>query len=252
MKLSVVIPTSGPQYHERLRNCLRSVKAQVYCGQFETIITYLYRKGKMDPTWLSDLENECTIIRHEYDAVDWVPALSRNIGFRAASGEVLMSVDADSFLHPQTFQLCSDAVDQGQFVTVLTRMLFYPPSSPIFNECDPSLWERVQQEGKWGQGPGCAIAAKRQHVYSVRGWDERFTGYGAADHDFVIRLEKLGVPHFQLPTRRHNVYVIHQYHPPLRVSVNKVLRRQNVAYYERSKKRKNPVRNNRDWGAGTK
>lgn len=247
--LSIVIPTSGPRYVDRLTNCLSSIRQQEFSGTVEVLITYMYRAGETpDFSWFQGLG--VSVIPCEYTAPAWVPALSRNVGFRRSTGGVLASVDADSYLHPGTFSALASIVGKKTFVTVRTRMLGYPPSHEMFKApLRRELFTAHRNESKFGDGPGCIIAATRRSVYAIRGWDERFIGYGAADHDFVNRLRKLGLRQVDLPTASCDVYTIHQYHAPSWKAANETLRRRNHQYYDQNKAARNPTRNDRFWGA---
>ena len=209
--LSVIIPTSGPWYLPRLHNCLRSINAQRFVDPCEILVTYMYKFGeKPSFGWTRNLGVD--VIPCEYNAEDWVPSLARNVGFRRASGDVLMSVDADSFLHPDTFRVCYE-IAQTKFVTVRTKMLPYPAVHDMFQKAPTAeLFKKHKDEEHFGQGPGCVIAAPKSAVYAIGGWDERFVGYGAADHDFVERLRQHDIEQVDLPTGSCDIYVIHQYH----------------------------------------
>lgn len=260
-EMSIIIPTSGPAYVGRLQNCLASIVSSMWEGlpPFEVILTYMYKVDtRPEFSWYTGLRSSrgklinMYLLPHEYKAVDWVPSLARNVGFRRAHGQVLVSVDADSYLHPDLLMACVQVVKSGGFARARTKMLKRPSDDSIFKNVAPDnmrqAFEDVKDEGHFGQGPGCVIAASAQHVRAIRGWDERFVGYGAADHDFVLRLRQLGVDEIVFPNTSNACYVIHQYHKPIRKDVAQKLRKKNRRYFEDTKKRGKPTRNDKFWG----
>lgn len=64
---------------------------------------------------------------------------------------------------------------------------------PLFIKLPASLRWRMKSAFSWKGIKGCNMAAWRQDIYAVGGFDEAFTGWGHEDADFVARLSNAGI-----------------------------------------------------------
>ena len=64
---------------------------------------------------------------------------------------------------------------------------------PLFVKLPAALNLRVKNAFSWKGIKGCNMAAWRQDIHTVGGFDEAFTGWGHEDADFVVRLSNAGV-----------------------------------------------------------
>ncbi len=94
--VSVIIPAYNAS--NTLQACLRSVHAAEYDGEVEVIVV---DDASTDATPAIAEELGCRVIRRVSNAG---PAVSRNAGAKAAKGEILIFVDADTQMRPDTIR----------------------------------------------------------------------------------------------------------------------------------------------------
>ena len=249
--ISVVVPISSAQYIPRLKACLNSVREQDYPQHdIEILITFLTKKERalqsqriLLSCFCSDYDAE--LLEHVHDKPAWPPSLSRNVGYRRAEGDILVSLDADGVLHRQTFQVAVDWMNNHKCaVRVRTSLVPKPPGDPLFFKLDPDDFNRSVDLGKKAPGPGSCILAPREAVETIHGWDEAYVGYGPADWDFVERLDKAGWPVINL-SAMNGIWSLHQHHKRI---LGTPLQHKNRAYHKKSKDKLTPVRNLKGWG----
>jgi glycosyltransferase involved in cell wall biosynthesis len=101
--LSVVVPVRDAR--RELEACLRSLAASHY-RRFEVIVV---DDGSIEPVTLPPYAAEARVLRFDRSAG---PALARNAGAAAARGELLLFVDADVCVHPETLGGFVEAFDR--------------------------------------------------------------------------------------------------------------------------------------------
>lgn len=249
--ISVVVPISSAEYIIRLKACLNSVRKQDFPqGDIEILVTLLTNKKPVQTDERIRLLNFCAdhgarLIEHVHDKGAWPPSLSRNVGYRQAKGDILVSLDADGVLDRRTFRVATRWLkDCKCAVRVRTSLVSKPPDHDLFFKLDPEDFKRSVALGKKAPGPGCCILATRAAVEKIHGWDEAFVGYGPADWDFVDRLEKADYYIVSL-SDSDGIWTLHQNHKRI---LGTTLQHNNRAYYAESKERKDPLRNRKGWG----
>jgi len=247
--ISVVVPTSGASYISRLRLCLDSVRAQTVPAEYlNLVITCLQHiSDKSDLTQLVEVarEYDATLVFHRHRCKKWQPSLSRNIGFRRAPSKIVACVDADTVLHPQTLEVSARHIlSSNCAVRVSTRMMSHGPNHPVFRQLARQEYESNALRGKEAHGPGCVIVAPATKIHQIRGWDERYIGYGPADWDYVKRLEMSGLEIVDL-AKSDGIWSMHIDHSR---SVNPEDVKRNRAIYAELKTASSPAKNNKRWG----
>jgi GT2 family glycosyltransferase len=250
--ISVVIPIGGEWYLPRLENCLRSVRFQTLKAD-EVIIAYVHKLDEDVPREeLYEITQDDLLSIREYDLPGFPTALSRNIGIKRASGNIIITVDADTYLHPKTLEVCNLILRRSKcFVRIKTRMMPYEPENKVFQIKNEKEYVKRSSEGKWAPGPGCVIASTKKAMNDIGGWDERFYGYGPVVLDVCARLRKAGYKEAVLPNafKRSHVCCMHQHHERVRDQQMSDLRKRNIRYYENTlKKTTEPLRNKKGWG----
>ena len=247
--ISVVTPISTVKYVDRLQACLASVRKQSYAqGRIELLLVYLVRDDIIED--LEPLRKLCgqydaTLIEQVHHKNAWTPSLSRNVGYRRATGQILVSLDADAVLDRRTFRVAERRMRGGKkAVRVRTSLVPYPPGSGLFFDLRPQAFQKSVDVGAKAPGPGCCIMAPRGAVFKIHGWDEKFVGYGPADWDFVKRLVKAGYRVINL-SKTDGIWTLHQHHER-KLGTKRQLR--NIAYFNESSQSGDPVRNHDGWG----
>jgi hypothetical protein len=122
----------------------------------------------------------------------WIASKCHNLGLRAASGDVLLRLDADYLLEPAFFRK-------------------HPLSDGVFF-C--GNWRRARTDNE--RHLTGVLYVHRRHVLALNGYNERIVTYGYEDDDLFERLERAGltrrdidldtvhhVPHDDLSRTRH-------------------------------------------------
>jgi len=199
-----------------------------------------------------------SVVRQEKDG--YRLAAARNKAIRVATGDVLLFLDCDIALLPDTVALheqlaaprrllCGNRAMLGEAVTA---ELIAIPSAPTAADWERAwtgadhaesraaarLFARHAALRRWHVSRphkpkllGCHFSIGREDVESVNGFDENFVGWGYEDDDFARRLYKTGVKPLSViePAR-----AMHLWHPSLAPQALKRHRdRPNRAYFRR-------------------
>ena len=126
---------------------------------------------------------------------------ARNIGIRAASGDVLVMLDDDMFVEKHWLATLLDAMPDGDHGVATGRVLAAPPegasgvipSAALVERDTAAVYRGVQEADVI---PGANVALPRALVLRIGGYDERLgpgTRFGAAeDNDIGHRLLRAG------------------------------------------------------------
>ena len=104
-KVSIIITTKNEE--KRIEHCLKSVKAQTY-RDYELIVTDSCSKD--DTARIARRYADKVIVRKANIAG------GRNMGARAARGEILVFIDADTIMIPETIEKMAEAFDDRKVV----------------------------------------------------------------------------------------------------------------------------------------
>jgi len=199
--LYVTVPATNVEYAARLTRCFSSIRdAQPKGASLSVSLVWLgptggwYDFGRMLEAF------EVDVVEADPDPGPFCLARARNVGAQASppQAEVLVFVDADVMVPQDMFVRLAHAMGQrrDRFVTCLTAMLdrkgqraYVPPT-----------------------GFGGFLAVRREDLFAIRGYDERYVGWGCEDNDVVDRLVWSGLEHYDI-AHREGVLVEHQWHP---------------------------------------
>ncbi len=157
-------------------------------------------------------------------------ARSRNRALAASEGDYIVLVDGDMILHHRFIDdhaACArpDCFIQGarpQLSPAVTERLLRTeePDVTVFS---PGMERRSYAVrsvllSRWASKiksslagiQGCNQSYWRRHAVQVNGYDERFTGWGPEDREFVARLLHIGVERNYV---RHRAIAYHLHHP---------------------------------------
>jgi len=189
MRFSLVVPAYNEERY--LPRLLESVDAarRAYAGGPSEVETIVADNASTDATAAIARERGGRVARVEKRAI----ASARNGGAAIASGEVLCFVDADSRLHPATFDRI-DAVLQPHVIGGATGVrperwsAGFAATWALFI---PFVWMTRMDTG--------VVFCRRADFEAVGGYDERLL-FGE-DVDFLLRLRRLGRSRGQRLTR---------------------------------------------------
>lgn len=159
-------------------------------------------------------------IRTETNGV-WSRSRALNAGLQVASGDILVTTDADMVFTPETFNLvvASFERDANQYIVMQCNDL---PAGISHQDIEneryewPELSRIATQRPRWGMGG--MIAVPRAAYLSIRGLDERMEIYGGEDIDFARRMRRLGLKLTWLTDPAARMF--HVWHPSSRDSAN--------------------------------
>lgn len=181
-RVSVVIPALNAQ--SSIGETLKALRTQQGLKDFELIVA---DNGSTDATPQIARTYGATVVREQTRG----PAAARNAGLRAASGDIVAHLDADTVPSRRWLAELVQPFDDPATVLAAGRTICYPPKTAA---------ERyVQQIGLYDASlavkrtpfpfaPSLNLAVRRREAFAAGGWNERLiTG---EDVDFSHRVTK--------------------------------------------------------------
>ena len=199
VKISVIIPVRNRK--DNLSGAVNSLLKQDFNKKEFEIIVVDYGGEDDTKKMLESLRDK----RIRYSYVDekgiWNLPRARNIGIRKSNGEFIICVDGDMILEKDVLtKIYQDFKKRKETVLYqIHRRDIMPDGEIKMHPILPGV----------GSFPGCFQASARENWFKVQGFDERMTGYGYEDGDLVIRMKRIGVSQYWMPT---DVKIYHQYH----------------------------------------
>ena len=185
VRVSVVVATY--KRDELLRRCLLALLDQDY-AHFEIIV--------VDDACSPTTEGVIDAVRRERPRDDVSlrllpgrshgPATARNIGWRAARGDVIAFTDDDAYPADVTWLSRGDAWFQDDEVNAVGGRVVVPGDRP------PTDFQRNVMALERGEFLTCNAFYSRSALERVDGFDERFTVPFREDSDLQYRVEALG------------------------------------------------------------
>ena len=139
----------------------------------------------------------CRVVRVERRVI----AAARNAGARAAAGTVLAFVDADTRIHPLTFDAIDEALGSGRVVAGATGVTLDRWSAGLaltYLALLPMVWITRMDTG--------VVFCRREDFETVGGYDERLLL--AEDVAFLLALRRLGRSRSQRLARLRSVKAV--------------------------------------------
>ena len=199
MRISVVVPVRNDPAH--LRACLRSLQASTF-RDYEVVVM---DDASSDESGALAREMGARVLRLERQSG---PAAARNLGAEAAGGEVVLFVDADVCVHPETVAGVAAAFEQDPGIAALFGSYDREPGEKNLLSQYKNLFHHfVHQQAApeaatfWA---GCG-AIRRAIFLEMGGFD---TGYGRPcieDIELGARLRRAG----HRIVLRHEIQVTH-------------------------------------------
>lgn len=198
---------------ERLRRSVASMRAAAGDVQMEVIISDY---GSDDPSLAGAVAAELGA-HHLHTAGDnvWSRSRALNAGFAAASGDLLVSTDADMLFAPGSFEAIVETAQRAAPAALFLQCRDLPEDIPesLFDTPSTDPWEMLDQRSayrpRWGMGGMMAI--DRRGFEILNGFDERLHTYGREDLDFALRARRAGYRTVWVSDPRARMY--HMWHP---------------------------------------
>jgi len=142
-------------------------------------------------------------------------AHARNIAYRASRGRWILSLDGDLLAPPgmvgkvlQTLRKHPGAAVYGPVYKLMPREQDALEAGRYDPVADFARLQEVSTPHRIDAPSGAIIAAPRDRILAVGGYDEGFVGYGFQDIDLIERLRLSGLPQM-LPD---DIFALHQFH----------------------------------------
>lgn len=181
MDISLVIPAYNEEHYlPRLLDSVDRARANYVNGP-AAIEVIIGDNASTDRTAALARERGCAVARVEKRCI----AAARNGGAAMATGDILCFVDADSTIHPDTFNAIRAALDSGRYVAGGTGVRMERMSPGIF--CAycmlmPMVWLMRMDTG--------VVFCRREDYLTVGGYNEKRL-FGE-DVEFLLTLRRLG------------------------------------------------------------
>jgi glycosyltransferase involved in cell wall biosynthesis len=189
-RFSVVIPA----YNEErlLPKLLDSIDAacELYAGGSRAVEVVVADNASTDSTASLAASRGCRVVSVEKRVI----AAARNGGARAARGEIVCFVDADTTIHPETFRAIDEALATGRVVGGATGVRlerWSPGIAAAYMMIVPLVWVTGIDTG--------LVFCRREDFEAIGGYDERLRI--AEDVAFPWALKRLGRRRGQVLTR---------------------------------------------------
>lgn len=189
-RFSLVIPAFNEEdYLPRLLDTVDEARRQ-YRGGTDAIEVIIADNLSTDGTAEIARRRECRVVRVQRRVI----AAARNGGARAARGQLLAFLDADSQMHPQTFNAIEHAMSSGKYVGGATGVKLERLSVGIaltFMVMVPLVWVTGMDTG--------VVFCRREDFERVGGYNEE--RLFAEDVQFLWDLRRCGRARRQRLTR---------------------------------------------------
>jgi len=190
MRFSVIIPAyNEAEYLPRLLDSIEVAKSN-YSGGPETVEVIVADNGSTDSTAAVAAARGARVVTVAKRRI----AAARNGGGHAAIGEIVCFIDADSALHPQTFNVIDQAMKTDRYVWGVTGFFLERKSFALrlsYLLCIPLVLLT-------GLDSGLSFC-RREDFEAVGGYDE--SRLYAEDVKFPLALRRLGRARGQRLTR---------------------------------------------------
>ena len=181
MRFSVIIPAYNEEkYLPRLLNSINVARSNYSCGsdQIEVIVA---NNDSTDATAEVAAAHEARVVHVAKRRI----AAARNGAARAARGEIFCFIDADSAIHPRTFDAIDQAMKTGAYVWGVTGARLERKSLPLL------ITHYMFMPMVWMTGLDLGLSfCRREDFEAVGGYDE--SRLYAEDVTFPLALRRLG------------------------------------------------------------
>ena len=135
-----------------------------------------------------------------------------NAGIRRGCRDSFACLDADVVIHPRTFQHAKSFLNKGQPAAINVARTDLRPDAELFQHRDPEQWREVAKKSPWRRDGVGNILISRALIEGMRGYDERFYGWGGSDTELDKRLREHGIDLVFLHDHGGPT-ALHQWHP---------------------------------------
>lgn len=186
LKLSVVIPVYNGG--DAFKACLNSLRQSLRVPDEVVVVS----DGDTDGSWQVAEEFGATVLRLPAPGG---PARARNVGARAASGDILFFIDADVTLHPETVGAVERQFAERSDLTALIGSYDDAPGASNFLSQYKNLFHHYTHQISSEEAStfwGACGAVRKAAFHAVGGFDEAYTKPCIEDIELGYRLKQAG------------------------------------------------------------
>ena len=195
MRVSVLIPCYNRAEH--IEQVIRSATAQTRPPDEIVVVDDASTDGSVDV--LDRLP--VTLLQHEENRG---PAAARNTALKAATGDIVLYIDADAYAEPNLIEVLLQAYRQlaGKAIGGIGGRGIESNISSVFDR-----WRAIHARQDFGTRPrlgvpylfGLCCSYKREALVQIGGWDDYYPINAGEDADVGYRLQKAGFRLFYTP-----------------------------------------------------
>lgn len=257
--ISIITPTWNLEGW-RVRNCLWSLRQQTE-QNVEAIIVDINSDTEHLEN-MRQLSERFDATLYHVELPTWSIAIAYNIGLRRSRGKYAATIDADIIFERRAIEDTLKVIGNEQSLAVIRQPSFLGGGVDCSSLKFPECYEELSKQPSKYVSPsvGSFTCAPLKWWNKVRGYDERFAGYGIEDWEMWRRLSRDRMRRYLIgykfngytlhpPERDCKLY--HQPHPQFRERCNMrgeeydAHRRSNRLIYDSDL---SIVRNNGNWG----
>jgi len=211
--MSVVIPLRN-RSGTRLENCLRSLRWQqgVPVDEVEIVLSDFGSAPEHREAVQKAAKDVGATVHYTLAPGLWNRSRALNIGIKRAKGQYVFCTDVDMILAPNFFDTLmrtQQEIDGRGFLMCQAHDL--PPETEGRSVQIGDLDElKISAKLRPTYGMGGCQCAETSWFHGIRGFDERYTYWGAEDKDLALRAQKDGRD-IQWVTSK--TFMLHQWHP---------------------------------------
>ena len=196
-RFSLIIPAYNEEaYLPALLNSVETARA-CYTGGPDAVEVVVADNESTDATAELARTSGCRVVREEKRVI----AAVRNAGARSANGQILVFIDADNIMHPDTFNAIDKSLATGKVVAGATGVKMQRMSFGIavtYGLMVPLVWLTRMDTG--------VVFCRREDFETIGGYNEKLLF--AEDVQFLWDLMRLGRKRGQKLTRITSVRAI--------------------------------------------
>lgn len=186
--ISIVIPVYNGG--ESFRQCLDSLSRSDRLADEIIVVP----DGDTDGSWKVAESTGCKVLRL---TASGGPARARNIGAKAAAGDIIFFVDADVTIHPETIGKVEQAFVKRPEIGALIGSYDDAPGAENFLSQYKNLFHHYTHQISPEEAStfwGACGAVRREAFLSVGGFDESYRNPCIEDIELGYRLQRAGYP----------------------------------------------------------
>ena len=136
-----------------------------------------------------------------------------NIGIKKIHTKYICATDVDQIFSNNFFSVVLNTLQLGgklvmckthEVKTALPKWFKKPVTKDVYNRLLASIPKRKLR------GEGCCLGFPTKWARKVRGWDERYIGYGAEDSDFMLRATLSGLDRVWVQKQTSLIHLPHE------------------------------------------